>query len=75
MPTVSRLVAALSRAVRYRARPVLGSLKDYVPLTLNDVFEAEIMRKVKSVHLGYEAPGSGSAVVALCSRVSNLLRC
>ena len=57
-PAVSRLVAAFAKDVRKNPPPPPGDLADYHGLTFEDLFQAEVKRKAKSVHLAYEEPGS-----------------
>lgn len=64
-PSVSRLVSAFRKDVRKHPAPPPGSLADYSELTFEDIFQAEMRRKVKSYHLAYHPPGAAPAVVKL----------
>lgn len=72
-PAVTRLVALFSNDVRGKQSPLPGSLEDYAALSFSDVFQAELKRKAKAVHVAYDAPGTAAHSMQLQDRLSSSL--
>lgn len=72
-PAITRLVALFSNNVRNKPPPLPGSLKDYAALSFSDVFQAELKRKAKAMHVAYDTPGSSSHSTLLRESLSKSL--
>lgn len=72
-PAVTRLVSLFSNDVRSKPAPLPGTLSDYAALSFSDVFQAEIKRKIKAVHVAYDVPGSAIHSTKLQGNLSSAL--